>query len=186
MDTRNRFGLIIWKKQRKRTLFPSVVVRGEGERPWIPYPQGYGNNFNSGKTAYVETKYQYRAVTVPLNAAPERRTKRWSPRFWPGDRFCELSFSYLSPDIEGGKCRPLDYMWQILFIHPTRFMTSSSIYTTPCCSYLLHVVHSSVSKYGAYLTIAHGLLQKLSIQGSVPLFKSCCIPYLYVLVDTPR
>ena len=47
---------------------------------------------------------------VPLDAVPERRTKRCSPRFRPGDRFCELSFRYLSPGIEGEKCRPLDHM----------------------------------------------------------------------------
>ena len=43
---------------------------------------------------------------VPLDAVPERRTKRCSPRFRPGGRFCELSFRYLSPGIEGEKCRP--------------------------------------------------------------------------------
>ena len=46
---------------------------------------------------------------VPLDAVPERRTKRCSPRFRPGDRFCELSFRYLSPGREGEKCRPLDH-----------------------------------------------------------------------------
>ena len=45
------------------------------------------------------------------------------------------------------------------------------------------MVHSSVSKYGTYLTIAHELLQKPSFQGSVTLFKSFCILYLYVLVN---
>jgi len=47
---------------------------------------------------------------VPLDAVPERRTKRCYPRFRPGDRFCELSFRYLSPGSEGEKCRPLDYL----------------------------------------------------------------------------
>ena len=47
---------------------------------------------------------------VPLDTVPERRTKRRSPRFRPGDHFCELNFRYLSPGIEGEKCRPLDYM----------------------------------------------------------------------------
>ena len=32
---------------------------------------------------------------VPLDAMPERRAERCSPRFQPGDRFCELSFKYL-------------------------------------------------------------------------------------------
>ena len=35
---------------------------------------------------------------VPLDAVPERRTERCSPRFQSGGRFCELSFRYqLSP-----------------------------------------------------------------------------------------
>ena len=46
--------------------------------------------------------------TVPLDVVPERRTERCSPRFRPGDRFCELSFRYLSSGSEGEKCRPLD------------------------------------------------------------------------------
>ena len=51
-----------------------------------------------------------RAVLVPLDAVPERRTKRCPPRFRPADRFCEPSFRYLSPGTEGEKCRPLDHM----------------------------------------------------------------------------
>ena len=46
---------------------------------------------------------------VPLDAVPQRRTERCSPRFQPGDRFCEISFRYLSPGSEGEKCRPLDH-----------------------------------------------------------------------------
>ena len=49
---------------------------------------------------------------VPLDVVPERRTERCSPRFRPGDRFCELSFRYQSSPTgrEGEKCRPLDHM----------------------------------------------------------------------------
>ena len=35
-------------------------------------------------------------TTVPLDEVPERRTERCSPRFRPGDRFCELRFRYQS------------------------------------------------------------------------------------------
>ena len=98
---------------------------------------------------------------VPLDAVPERRTERCSPRFRLGDRFCELSFRYLSPGSEGEKCRPLDHMWQIPFIHSTRSLTSSnSIYTTQRSSYFLLVVHSKLSLHGTRLTIAHALLYK--------------------------
>ena len=50
--------------------------------------------------------------TVPLDVVPERRTKRCSPRFLPGGRFCELRFRYLSSltGIEGEIGRPLDNM----------------------------------------------------------------------------
>ena len=74
---------------------------------------------------------------VPLDAVPERRTERCSPRFRPGDRFCELSFRYLSPGIEGEKCRPLDHMRQIPFIHSTRFLTSGNFYIYNSAFYLL-------------------------------------------------
>ena len=50
-------------------------------------------------------------TTVPLDVAPERRTKRCSPRFRPGGRFGELSFRYQSSPtgIEGEISRPLDH-----------------------------------------------------------------------------
>ena len=69
---------------------------------------------------------------VPLDAVPERRTERCSPRFRPGDRFCEPSFRYLSPGIEGEKCRPLDHLWQIPFIHSARSIpgSNSDLYRT--------------------------------------------------------
>ena len=100
---------------------------------------------------------------VPLDVVPERRTKRCSPRFRPGDRFCKLSFRCMSPCSEGEKCRPLDHLWQIPFIHSTRFITcNNSIYIAQRSSFYFHVVYSSMSWYGAYLTIAHALFKKHS------------------------
>ena len=52
-------------------------------------------------------------TTVPLDVAPERRTKRCSPRFRPGGRFCELRFRYQSSPtgIEGeDKSAPRPYV----------------------------------------------------------------------------
>ena len=51
-------------------------------------------------------------TTVPLDVVPERRTKRFPPRFRPVGRFCELRFRYLSSPTgrEGEISRPLDYM----------------------------------------------------------------------------
>ena len=40
----------------------------------------------------------------------------------------ELSFRYLSPGSEGEKCRPLDDVRQIPFIHSTRFMICGNFY----------------------------------------------------------
>ena len=65
---------------------------------------------------------------------PERRTKRFPPRFRPVGRFCELSFRYQSSPTgsEGEISRPLDHLWQIPFIHSAQFMTCGNfdIYNT--------------------------------------------------------
>ena len=58
----------------------------------------------------VHMREQNTKRAVPLDAVPDRRTERCSPRFRPRDRFYELSFRYLSPGREGEKCRPLDHM----------------------------------------------------------------------------
>ena len=66
---------------------------------------------------------------VPLDAVPERRTERCSPRFRSGDRFLgEPRFRYLSPGREGEKCRPLDHVRQIPFIHSARIICSGNFY----------------------------------------------------------
>ena len=86
---------------------------------------------NMVKTLFIEvqrTRKPNANKAVPLDVVPERRTKRFSPRFRPGGRFCGLSFRYLSPGIEGEKCRPLDHMWQIPFIHSTPFIVASNFY----------------------------------------------------------
>ena len=52
-------------------------------------------------------------TTVPLDVAPECRTKRFSPRFRPVSRFCELRLRYLS-SLTGRKgeiSRPLDHIF---------------------------------------------------------------------------
>ena len=60
----------------------------------------------------VRMRKQNEKTTVPLDAVPERRTKRCSPRFRPGGRFCELRFRYQSSPTgsEGEISRPLDHM----------------------------------------------------------------------------
>ena len=69
-------------------------------------------------------------TTVLLDVVPERRTKRCSPRFRPGGRFCELRFRYPSSPIgrEGEISRPLDHTRQIPFIHTTRLLDSTNFY----------------------------------------------------------
>ena len=82
----------------------------------------------------LRMRAQNTKTTVPLDVAPERRTKRCSPRFRPGGRFCELRFRYLSSPTgrEGEISRPLDHMRQIPFIHSTRFIDGANfcIYRT--------------------------------------------------------
>ena len=67
----------------------------------------YGKNSSSRK---LRMRKQNAKRAVPLDVVPERRTKRCSPRFRPGDRFCEPSFRYLLPGSEGEKFQPLDHM----------------------------------------------------------------------------
>ena len=113
---------------------------------------------------------------VPLDVVPERRTERCSPRFRPGDRFCDLSFRYLSPGSEGEKCRPLDHMRQIPFIHSSRFIVSSNIYIyrtvfllfPPCGAFKCVLVRCIFDHCACTLD-----------QGSEPLLKFC---YKYVFV----
>ena len=60
----------------------------------------------------LRMRKQNTKATVPLDVVPERRTKRCSPRFRPGGRFCELRFRYQSSPTgsEGEISRPLDHM----------------------------------------------------------------------------
>ena len=69
-------------------------------------------------------------TTVPLDVVPERRTKRFPPRFRPVGRFCELRFRYLSSPIgrEGEISRPLDHMRQIPLIHSARLICCTKFY----------------------------------------------------------
>ena len=88
--------------------------------------------------AKLRMRKQKIKTTVPLDVVPERRTERCSPRFRPGDRFCELRFRYQSSPTgrEGEISRPLDHMWQIPFIHSTRFITSINFYIYSTASQL--------------------------------------------------
>ena len=57
-------------------------------------------------------------TTVLLDVVPERRTKRFPPRFRPVGRFCELRFRYLSSPTgrEGEISRPLDHIFFFFFL----------------------------------------------------------------------
>lgn len=60
------------------------------------------------------TKYQQSSTS---EVVPECCTKRCSPKFWPGDGFCELRFRDLSPGSGGEKRWPLDHVWPYVIIH---------------------------------------------------------------------
>ena len=47
----------------------------------------------------LRMRKQITKTIVPLDVVPERRTKRFPPRFRPVGRFCELRFRYLSSPI---------------------------------------------------------------------------------------
>ena len=78
----------------------------------------------------LRMRKQNTKTTVPLDVVPERRTKRFPPRFRPVGRFCELRFRYLSSSRgrEGEISRPLDQMRQIPFIHSARLIDSTNSY----------------------------------------------------------
>ena len=82
----------------------------------------------------LRMRKQNTKATVPLDVVPERRTKRFSPRFRPVGRFCELRFRYLSSPAgrQAGReveiSRPLDHMTQIPFIHSARLIDSTNFY----------------------------------------------------------
>ena len=78
----------------------------------------------------LRMRKQNTKATVPLDVVPERRTKRFPPRFRPVGRFCELRFRYLSSPTgrEGEISRPLDHIRQIPFIHSARTRDSTNFY----------------------------------------------------------
>ena len=78
----------------------------------------------------LRMRKQNTKTTVPLDAVPERRTKRFPPRFRPVGRFCELRFRYLSSPTgrEGEISRPLDHMRQIPFIHSARVIDTTNFF----------------------------------------------------------
>ena len=67
------------------------------------------------------------------------------PRFQPSDRFCELSFRYLSPGIEGEKCRSLDHFHRLNQIHDF-YQLLYIIHRTVviCCIWYIQVCLSTV------------------------------------------
>ena len=103
------------------------------ECPWA-YILFLWNMVRGSVIGTLRMRKQNAKITVPLDAVPELRTKRCSPRFRPGGRFCELRFRYQSSPTgrEGEISRPLDHTWQTPFIHLTPFMISSifDIYIT--------------------------------------------------------
>ena len=78
----------------------------------------------------LRMRKQNTKTTVTLDVVPERRTKRFPPRFRPVVRFCELSFRLLSsPTAREGKIsRPLDHLRQIPFNHSAWLIDSTNFY----------------------------------------------------------
>ena len=83
-----------------------------------------------------------------------------------GNCACEPSFRYVFPGSEAEKCRPLDHRWQIPFIHSAQFIISNQfLYIQHCSSYFLHLTPSSMSWYGADLSVAHAPLPEHLFEG---------------------
>ena len=122
----------------------------------------------------MRMRKQNAKTTVPLDAVPERRTERCSPRFRPGGRFLgEPRFRYLSPGSEGEKCRPLDHLWQTPFIHSARFIRSSSFHIYRAVFYLS-------PPFGTFKCLNTLPILQLRMHFWRPTFAShyyCCVPY---------
>ena len=133
-------------------------------------------------------RQQKTKTTVPLDVVPERRTKRCSPRFRPGGRFCELRFRYLSSPIgrKGEISRPLDHMRQIPFIHSARLIDSTNFYIystvflifSPCGALRCNVLMKSIFNNCAR-ALARTLISRLS-----PLVELLLFFIRYVVVTT--
>ena len=133
----------------------------------------------TGVLGKLRMRKQNSKTTVPLDAVPERRTERCSPRFRPGDRFLgEPSFRYLSPGIEGEKCRPLDHRWQIPFI-PSAQLIRASIFRINRLVFELCPPCGTFKEFAVLCILSNGActLANISFQRSESLFESCCVPY---------
>ena len=154
-------------RQRTESLTCNVII-------W-PYSDNFSHEYVKNLSIReLRMRKQNTKRAVPLDAVPERRTKRCPPRFRPADRFCELSFRYLTSPAgsEGEICRPLYHMWQIPFIHSVRFIYGIKycIYRTvfqihPPCGTFKRVLVSRISYKCARA------LRKHSFRGSIPLLK---------------
>ena len=135
----------------------------------------------------LRMRKQNAKTTVPLDVVPERRTKRFPPRFRPVGRFCELRFRYLSSPTgrEGETSRPLDHMRQIPFIHSARLTDSTNFYIyrtvfyifSPCGT-LRFVLMESIFNNCAR-ALARTLISRLR-----PLFELLLVFTRYVLVTS--
>ena len=146
------------------------------------FPTHMVRMFCSGK---LRMRKQNAKTTVPLDVVPERRTKRCSPRFRPGGRFCELSFRYQSSPTgrEGEISRPLDHMRHIPLIHSARFKCSTNcyIYTTVFQVYRPNGTGKCVLVRCIW-PLHMRLPQKYVSQGLEPLLTSFWLPLRYVLL----
>ena len=80
----------------------------------------------------LRTRKQNTKTTVPLDVVPERRTKRFPPRFRPVGRVCELRFRYLSSPTgrEGGMDKSAPRPYETDSIHRLIDSTNFFIYRT--------------------------------------------------------
>ena len=123
-------------------------------------PGSVEKNFGSRVAAHAPTKYQSNSTT---GRGARASYQTMLPEISARRSLLEPSFRYLSPGREREKCRPLDHLGHIPFVHSARKLHGSNfLYIQQHSRYFLHVVRSSTSYARAYLTIAHAFLQKHS------------------------
>ena len=134
----------------------------------------YGKNFSSRVAAHAPTKYQSNS-TSGRGARASYQTML--PEISARRSLLEPSFRYLSPGREGEKCRPLDHLGHIPFVHSARKLHGSNLlYIQHHSSYFLHVVRSSVLWSCIFNDCAfiHAETLLFMVQSH---YKSCVFPY---------
>ena len=105
------------KNSRNSTRFwkEATIARGWMRKLLLRWKHHRGHIICTKRGNWAHYPWTGRQGAEPQTIFPEI-SAQWS--------LLEPSFRYLSPGSEGEKCRPLNHMWQTLFIHLVQRITS--------------------------------------------------------------